>query len=74
LIIQDAVLLTHCALKIAQQRKGQFQVFREASVTGKTVNADPQNLCIGTFKGGDISLIRRKLLNSPGGKRQHVEC
>ena len=72
-LIKDAIIL-HCfAFEIAQQRKGDSEILREAFVGGRTVNADSENLCAGGFEFGDISLIRLQFLRSTTGESEYVE-
>src|ERR1700674_4430497 len=66
--IEDAIVLDHCAFEIAEQRKGDAVLLAEFSVRGNTVHTDAENLRVGSFEFGDISLIRLHFLRSTTGE------
>jgi hypothetical protein len=55
--VEDAVVAHGRAFEIAEQRERDLDVFGEARVGGRTVNADAQNLSFGGVEFGNISLI-----------------
>ena len=73
LFIENTVLGGHGPFEIAEDGKGDADLFGEFPVGGLTVNADAQNLGIGFFEFGDISLIRLELLRSASREGQDVK-
>src|SRR5262249_32166503 len=71
--IKDAVVLDYRAFEIAQQRKGDAVFCRKFFVGGNAVKADAEDLSIGRFEFGDISLIRFHFLRSTASESQDVE-
>jgi hypothetical protein len=58
LFVEYAIALHYRALEIAQQRKGNLNLFGKLAVGGNAVNTDAENLGFGSSEFGDISLIR----------------
>jgi len=56
--VEKPVILDHCSFEIAEERKCNADVLREAFVGGNAVYTDAENLCFCSFEFGDISLIR----------------
>jgi hypothetical protein len=73
LFIEDAILGGDGPLEIAEDREGHADLLGEFAVGGLAVNADAQNLGIGLFEFGDISLIRLELLRSASRESQNIE-
>ena len=73
LFVEDAIVLHDGAFEIAEKREGNAILFAEFAVGGNAVYADAENLCVGRFEFGDISLIRLHFLRSTTGESQNVE-
>ena len=58
LFVEDAVVFNDFSFEIAEQRKGDPDLFGESCIGGGTVNANTENLRAGGFEFGDIRLIR----------------
>ena len=71
--VENAVLGGDGPFEITEDGKGHADLFGEFPVGGLTVNADAQNLGIGFFEFGDISLIRLELLRSASREGQNIE-
>ena len=59
-------------LKSLSKGKSNAILFGEFAVGGNAVYAEAENLCVGRFEFGDISLIRLHFLRSTTGEGQHV--
>ena len=73
LFIKNSVVFHHSPFEITQQWKRYADVLRETPVGRNTVDADAENLSIGSFEFGDISLIRLQFFRSTTGEGQHIE-
>ncbi len=73
IFVEDAVLVHDRSFEIAEQRKGDPNLFCELAIGINAVNADAENLCVGSFEFGDISLIRLQFFRSTTGKSQDVK-
>ena len=62
--IEDTVSLCRCLLGVAEDGEGCANRSREHPVAFRPVDADPQDLCTGLLKLGDISLIRLEFFRS----------
>ena|SRR5882724_219983 len=71
--IKNSVVFHDGSLEITEQWKRNTDVLRETPVGRNTVNTDAENLSIGSFEFGDISLIRLQFFRSTTGKGQHIE-
>ena len=71
--IKNSVVFNDSTLEITQQWECDTDVLRETSVGRNAVDADAENLSIGSFEFGDISLIRLQFFRSTTGKSQHIE-
>ena len=69
----EAVIRGRLAFPIAQQREFDADLFGEGLVGCKAVHADAEDLGVGGFEFGDISLIRLEFLRSAAGKGEHVK-
>ena len=56
--VVDPVGFRDCALEIAEEGKGNADLFGEGAIGGEAVNTDAQNLRFGCVEFGDIRLIR----------------
>ena len=70
--IEDAIVFDHSAFEITEYREGNSDLFCEFAVGGNTVNTHAEDLRVGGFEFGDISLIRLQLLRSTTGEREHI--
>ena len=73
IFVEDAVLVHDRSFEIAEQRKGDPNLFCELAIGINAVNADAENLCVGSFEFGDISLIRLHLLGSTTSESKYVK-
>ena len=73
LFIKNAVVFHHSSFEITEQWKRNADVLRETPVGRNAVDADAENLSIGSFEFGDISLIRLQFFRSTTGEGQHIE-
>jgi hypothetical protein len=73
LFVEDPVFLGNSPLEIAEERVGDLKLLGVFFVGKSAVNADAENLSVGLFEFGDISLIRLELLRSTAGERQNVK-
>src|SRR5437870_9670798 len=73
LFVEDAVVLHDRSFEITQQGKGQAILFGKLAISGNAVNANAENLSIGSIEFGDISLIRLHLFRSTTGERQDIK-
>jgi len=71
--VENAVILHYCSFEIAEEWKSDADVLREAFVSWNAVDAYSENLSIGSFEFGDISLIRLQFFRSTTCESQHVE-
>ena len=71
--VENAVILHHCSFEIAQEGKSDADVLRKAFVSWNAVDTYTENLSIGSFEFGDISLIRLQFFRSTTCEGQHVE-
>jgi hypothetical protein len=71
--VENAVILHHCSFEIAEEGKSDADVLREAFVSWNAVHAHTENLSIGSFEFGDISLICLQFFRSTTCEGQHVE-
>ncbi len=71
--VENSIILHHCSFEIAEERECYSNVLREAFVGGNAIYTDAENLRVGSFEFGDISLIRLQLFRSTAGKGQDVE-
>ena len=62
--IEDTVSLCRCFLGVAEDGEGCANRPCELPVAFRPVDADPQDLCTGLLKLGDISLIRLEFFRS----------
>ena len=74
LFIKRAVIFHHGAFEVAQEREGEADVLREAFVGRNTVHTNAENLRVGSFEFGDISLIRLQLLRSTTPEGENIKC
>src|SRR5207244_2103908 len=58
LLVEDAVVFDGLAFEVTEEGEGNLNVFGEALVGGRAVNADAEDLSVISFEFGDISLIR----------------
>ncbi len=72
-LIEDAILLHDGAFEVAEQRKGDANLLGKLAVSGNAVHTEAENLGIGRFEFGDISLIRLHLFRSTAGESQHIK-
>ena len=73
LFIEDSVVLHHTAFdEVAKYRKGNSNLLCKLVISGNAVNTETEDLRVGCFEFGDISLIRFHLLRSTTGERQHI--
>ena len=70
--VEDAIVFDHSAFEITEYREGNSDLFCEFAVGGNTVNTHAEDLRVGGFEFGDISLIRLQLLRSTPGEGQYV--
>ena len=70
--VKDAIVFDHSAFEITEYREGNSDLFCEFAVGGNTVNTHAEDLRVGGFEFGDISLIRLQLLRSTPGEGQYV--
>ena len=73
IFIENPVILYHRSFEIAEERERDADVLREPFISGNAIHADAENLSIGSFEFGDISLICLQLFRSTTGEREHVE-
>ena len=73
IFIEDTVIFHHGAFEIAEQRKGNAVLGPEFFVGGHAVDAESENLRVGSFEFGDISLIRLHFLRSTTGEGEHIK-
>jgi len=73
LFVEDAIVFDDSAFEIAEYRESNSNLFCEFAVGGNTVNTHSENLRVGGFEFGDISLIRLQFLRSTTGERQYVD-
>ena len=71
--VEDSVFLGNGPLEIAEERVGDLKLLGILFVGKSAVNADAENLSVGLFEFGDISLIRLKLLRSPAREGEYVK-
>src|SRR6476620_2801821 len=71
--VEDAIVSNDSAFEIAEYREGNSNLFCEFAVGGNAVNAHAEDLGVGGFEFGDISLIRLQFLRSTTGERQYVD-
>ena len=71
--IEDAVLLRHFLVFVAQNRKRNVQFVGEIFVALGRIHADPDHLGARLLEFSNISLIRLKLLPSARGESANVE-
>lgn len=71
--IENSVVFHDSSLEITEQWESDPDVLRETPVGRNAVDADAENLSIGSFEFCDISLIRFQFLRSTTGKSQHIE-
>ena len=72
LLVEDTIIFDDGAFEIAENRKRNPNLFCKFAVGGNTVYTHAENLSIGRFEFGDISLIRLQFLRSTTGERQHI--
>ena len=73
LFVEDSVFLGNGSLEITEERVSDLKLLGIFFVGKSAVDADAENLSVGLFEFGDISLIRLELLRSTAGKRQNVK-
>jgi hypothetical protein len=73
LFVEDTIVFDDSAFEIAEYREGNSNLFCEFAVGGNTVNTHAEDLRVGGFEFGDISLIRLQFLRSTTGERQYVD-
>jgi len=73
LFVKNPVVFDDCSFEIAEERKGDADVLREAAVGRNAVDTNTENLSIVAFEFGDISLIRLQFLRSTTGECQHIK-
>src|SRR5947207_7801874 len=73
LFIEDAVVFHHRAFEIAEQWKSDAVLGPEFFVSGNAVYTESENLRVGCFEFGDISLIRLHFLRSTTGESEHIK-
>jgi len=71
--IKNSVVFHYSSLEITQQWKTLHRCPARNAVGRNAVDADPENLSIGSFEFGDISLIRLQFFVSTTGEGQHIE-
>jgi len=71
--IEDAVSLCGCLIGVAEDGEGCADFPGELPVAFRPVDADPQDLCTGLLKLGDISLIRLEFFRSTRRARPYVK-
>ena len=72
LFVEDAVVFDDSAFEVTEDGEGNSDLFCEFAVGGNTVNTHAEDLRVGGFEFGDISLIRLQFLRSTTGECQHV--
>lgn len=72
LFIEDPVILHDGALEIAEYWESYANLLGEFTVRGNAVNTESENLGVGCFEFGNISLIRLQFLRSTTGECQHI--
>src|ERR1051325_2604438 len=72
LLVEDTIILDYSAFEIAEDRKGNSNLFSEFAVGGNAVYTHAEDLRVGCFEFGDISLIRLQFLRSTTSERQHI--
>ena len=73
LFVEDSVLLGDGSFEVAKERVSDLKLLGILLVGKPAVNADAENLSVGLFEFGDISLIRLKLLRSPAREGEYVK-
>ena len=73
IFVENPVLLGDGSFEIAEEGISDAELLGILPVGKPAVDADAENLRVGFFEFGDISLIRLELLCSPSRKRQNVE-
>ena len=73
LFVEDSVFLGNGPLEIAEERVTDLKLLGIFLVGKTAVDADAENLSVGLFEFGDISLIRLKLLRSPAREGEYVK-
>ena len=71
--VEDSVIFHNSSFEITEKWKRDADVLCKTAVGRNTVDADAENLSIGPFEFGDISLIRLQLLRSTTREGQHIE-
>ena len=71
--VEDAIVFDDSAFEITEDWESNSNLFCEFAIGGNTVNTHSENLRVGGFEFGDISLIRLQFLRSTAGKRQDVD-
>ena len=73
LFVEDAIVFDDSAFEITEYRESNSNLFCEFAVGGNAVDAHAENLRVGGFEFGDISLIRLQLLRSTTSERQYID-
>jgi hypothetical protein len=71
--IENAIIGGDGPLEITEHGEGHADLLGKLPVGGLAVDADAQNLGIGLFEFGDISLIRLELFRSATRESQNIE-
>ena len=72
LLVEDSIIFNDGAFEIAEDWKGNSELFGEFAVGGNAVDTHSEDLSLVSFKFGDISLIRLQFLRSTAGKGEHI--
>jgi len=56
--VENSVISDHRSFEIAEEWERHANVLCETFVGGNAIYANAENLCVGAFEFGDISLIR----------------
>lgn len=72
LFVEDAIVFDDSAFEITEYRESNSNLFGEFAIGGNAVDTHAENLCVGGFEFGDISLIRLQFLRSTTSERQYI--
>ena len=73
LFVEYSVSLDYGAFEVAEDRKGNFNLFGEFAVGGNAVDTHAEDLRVVGFEFGDISLIRLQFLRSTTCESQNIK-
>jgi hypothetical protein len=70
--VEDAIVFDDSAFEVAEYRESNSNLFCEFAVGGNAVNTHAEDLRVGSFEFGDISLIRLQFLRSTTSESQYI--